>query len=96
MDFLWFMMLKSPTFEDTSGCFPGRNVETTFFSLNEALKRLRRRLGERRFEELMSLSDRMRAHFEADPEDQTEDTLEGRKLIHEMEDLLTGPDNDPR
>jgi hypothetical protein len=30
----------------------------------------------------------MRVHFEADPEDKTDDSLAGRQLIHEMEDLL--------
>jgi hypothetical protein len=32
----------------------------------------------------------MRAHFEADPEDTTDDSLAGRALIYEMEDLLRG------
>jgi len=30
----------------------------------------------------------MRAHFEADPEDKTDDALKGREIIREMEDLL--------
>ena len=94
MDYLGFMMLKSPTFVDESGYFPDRNIETTFFALNEGLRRLRRRLGDHRFEALLSLSDRMRAHFEADPDDKTDDSIKGRMLIHEMEDLLTGADND--
>jgi hypothetical protein len=35
------------------------------------------------------LSDRMRAHFEADPEDKTGDALAGRRIIREMEGILT-------
>ncbi len=50
---------------------------------------VRKKLGEDRYAMLVSLSDRMRAHFEADPEDKTEDGLAGRALIHEMEDILT-------
>jgi len=38
----------------------------------------------------MEMSDRMRAHFEADPENSTEDTLKGRDIIRELEVLLTG------
>ena len=34
------------------------------------------------------MSDWMRAHFEADPEDKTDDALKGREIIREMEDLL--------
>jgi hypothetical protein len=90
MDKLAFIMLSSPTFVDTTGYFPERNVETTFFALNEGLRLIRKRLGEEKYEALASLSARMRAHFEADPEDVTGETQKGRELIHEMEDLLMG------
>ena len=96
MDLLGFMMLKSPTFVDESGYFPGQNIETVFFSLNEGLKVVAKKLGEDRYAALASLSERMRAHFEADPEDKTDGAIKGRELIHEMEDLLTGPANDIR
>ena len=89
MDHLASMMLEAPTFKDDSGYFPGRNIDTTFFELNEGLKVVRKKLGEERYSVLAALSDRMRAHFEADPENKTDDTLKGRALIHEMEDLLT-------
>lgn len=89
MDLLASMMLYSPTFEDLSGYFPGRNIDTTFFELNEGLKVIRKKVGEERYAALVALSDRMRAHFEADPENKTDDTIKGRELIHEMEDLLT-------
>jgi hypothetical protein len=80
------MMLKSPTFKDDF--FVGRNVETVFSTLNEGLKRVQRKLGEDRYQTLRAMSDRMRAHFEADPEDKTDDALAGRRIIHEMEDIL--------
>lgn len=88
MDQLGFMMLWSPTFKDVSGWFPERNVETTFFALNEGLKCIRKQLGEETYAALMALSDRMRAHFEADPEDKTDDTIKGRECIMEMDELL--------
>jgi len=87
MDYLAMVMLSSPTFKDDY--FPYRNVETVFYSLNEGLKAIRKKVGEERYAELVSLSDRMRAHFEADPEDKTEDTIKGRELVHRMEDIIT-------
>ena len=87
-DFLGMMMLKSPTFVDKTGHFPGRNLETTFCELNEGLRLIRGNLGEERYFKLMEMSDRMRAHFEADPDDKTHDSLNGREIIDEMRDLL--------
>jgi hypothetical protein len=86
MDLLGMMMLKSPTFEDDY--FTERNVETVFSALNQGLENLHKKLGDERYQALRALSDRMRAHFEADPEDKTEDSLAGRELILEMEDIL--------
>ena len=81
-------MLKSPTFVDRTGYFPGKNLETTFYELNEALRLISGELGEDRYLKLIEMSARMRAHFEADPEDKTDDSLKGREIIHEMENLL--------
>src|ERR1700722_7846520 len=88
MDLLGMMMIKSPTFVDKTGYFPGRNVEMIFHALNEGLQLIRSKLGEERYLKLIEMSDRMRAHFEADPENKTDDTLKGRAIIVEMEALL--------
>jgi hypothetical protein len=87
-DFLSRMMLSSPTFVDKTGYFPGRNLETTFSELDAGLRLNRNDLGEERYLKLMEMSARMRAHFEADPEDKTDDSLKGRAIILEMRDLL--------
>ena len=87
-DLLGWMMLSSPTFEDKTGHFPGRNVETAFHALNESLQLIRGKLGEELYLKFMEMSDRMRAYFEADPENKTDDTLKGRDIIEEMESLL--------
>ncbi len=81
------VMLSSPTFKDDY--FTERSVETVFSSLNGGLVNIRKKLGEERYQTLSALSDRMRAHFEADPEDKTEDARAGRRIIREMEDVLT-------
>lgn len=87
-DLLGGMMLDSPTFIDKTGYFPDRNIDTEFFALKEGLKAVRKKLGEERYEKLVAMADRMKAHFEADPEDKTDDSLAGRQLIYDMEDVL--------
>jgi len=87
-DYVGAMMLSSPTFVDRTGYFPWQNLQTTFYELNEGLRLIRGTLGEERYLKLMEMSDRMRAHFEADPEDKTDDSLKGRDIIREMEALL--------
>ena len=90
MDLLGSMMLGAPNFKDRTGYFPQKNIDTEFFALNEGLLALRKKLGDDRYATLKALSDKMRALFEADPENKTGDTKAGRKIIHEMEDILTG------
>lgn len=89
MDLLASMMLFAPTFKDKIGYSPERNIDTEFFALNEGLRLIRYESGEENYKSLSTLSDKMRAHFEADPENKTGDTVKGRNLIMEMEDLLT-------
>jgi len=88
MDMLGGMMILSPTFRDITGYFPGRNIDNTFYELNEGLRLLQPKLGEDLYLKLRGMSDQMRAHFEADPEDQTGDSLKGRDISFEMTDLL--------
>ncbi|MCB2074002.1 MAG: hypothetical protein H6917_08045 [Novosphingobium sp.] len=88
MDLLGDMMLSAPKFVDDSGYFPDQNIDSEFFALNEGLKLIRERVGEEDYSALVELSNRMRAHFEADPEDKTGDGIKGRDCIVAMEDLL--------
>jgi len=88
LDFLAMMMFASPTFSDKSGYLPHRNIDTVFAALHEGLVNVRHDVGEIRYGQLVEFSNRMRRHFESDPDDKTEDTLMGRAIIHEMEDLL--------
>ena len=88
IELLGWMMLRSPTFIDKTGYLPGISLQTTFHELNEGLRLIRGKLGEERYLKLMEMSDLMRAHFEADPEDKTDDSLKGRDIIREMEAVL--------
>ncbi len=86
MDLLGSIMLSPPTMADSE--FPGRNLDTEFSALNEGLKRVRKRLGEERYEKAVDLSNRMYAHFAADPGDTNGEAHKGYLLIHEMDALL--------
>lgn len=65
-----------------------QNIETEFLRLKEGSKVVRTQFGEERFAKLNAMADRMRAHFEADPGDVTDDSLAGRQLIYDMEEVL--------
>ena len=82
------MLLSAPKFTDKTGWLPFLNLDYVFQQLNGGLSFNRQTLGEQRYNELMRMSDQMRALFEADPDDKTGDTLKGCKLIHQMEDIL--------
>ena len=86
IDMLGMMMICSPTF--VSERFADRNVRTVFAALNAGLAQAKDQLGPEKYAQLVQMSARIRAHFEADPEDKTDDTLKGRDLIDEMIDIL--------
>ena len=75
-------------FEDDTGYFEGQRFDTEFYTLDEGLTVIRKNVGEENYRALMALSDRMPAHFEADPNNETDDAMEGRDCIIEMEDIL--------
>jgi hypothetical protein len=87
-DHLSMMMLSAPRFEDKTGLLPGRSIDTVFTELNEALRAIRSEIGEDNYLTLLALSAKMRAHFEADPEDNSDDGIKGRDCIIEMKNIL--------
>jgi hypothetical protein len=87
-EFVVSMQLSAPKFVDKTGYLSFSNLDYVFQQLHEGLAQNRQTLGDERYQELMRMSDRMRALFEADPEDKTGETLEGCKIIHQMEDIL--------
>jgi hypothetical protein len=88
LELLTSMLLSSPKFTDKTGYMPFLNLDYVFRELHEGLACNRQTLGEERYDELMQLSDRMRTHFEADPDNKTGETRRGRDIIHDMEDIL--------
>ena len=90
LDKLADMLFTAPTFKDSTGFFPQKNIETAFYSLNEGLLTCRKKLGEERYATLRDLSDKMRALYEADPEHNNGNTRAGAEIIHQMEDILKG------
>lgn len=90
VDYLASMMHSSPTMTDPE--FPFWNIDSRFYALNEGLARVSKKLGQERYVKLHQLSNRMRAHFEADPDDSNGEAHKGCLLINEMEDLLLDSD----
>jgi hypothetical protein len=88
LDLVCGMMITWPKFIDGTGYFPGKNIDTTFYQLNEGLGIIRAELGEKLYVKLREMSDRMYAHFDADPDEKTGDALKGQKILSKMEDLL--------
>jgi hypothetical protein len=88
IDLLSSMLLSAPTFVDRTGYFPDRSLASEFLELTEGLKLCRNKLGEERFSTAVQMSDQMRILFESDPEDSTGDSLDGRELILDLQDLL--------
>ena len=82
------MMLSAPKFVDKTGYNPDRNIETEFSGLKQGLALVRKQLGEERYTKLVDMVDRMRAHFEADPDDTNGECTLGRNLIIAMNDIL--------
>ena len=88
LEILSSMLVSAPQFLDKTGYFSYMNLEYVFQQLNQGLSHNRPTLGEERYNELMRMSDQMRALFEADPENTMGETRKGRDIIHEMEDIL--------
>jgi hypothetical protein len=87
-DFLASLLGGAPTFVDDSGFFPNRNINTEFAVLLAAFDNVRGKLGEDRYAKLIDLAARTKALFLADPNDDNGKTLEGCKLIWEIEDII--------
>jgi len=88
LDKLGSMILSSPTFLDRTGYFPEKNIDTEFKALDDGMNANRHRLGEGRFRRLTEMSGVVRKLFEADPNDETGDSLKGREIILDMMDLI--------
>ena len=87
-EMLGSMMLGAPKFVDKTGYFPDRDLDSEFYGLKQGLALVRKQLGEERYTKLVDMADRMRAHFEADPDDTNGECTLGRKLIIEMDEIL--------
>ncbi|MCP3732971.1 hypothetical protein M9978_21375 [Sphingomonas sp. MG17] len=87
-DYLAGTLGGAPKFIDDTGAFPDKNIDTEFNVLVAAFDTIRGKLGEKRYVKLIDLSARTKALFEADPNDDNGKTLEGCKLIWEMEDII--------
>ena len=87
-DYLAGTLGGAPKFVDDTGFFPDRSIDTEFDVLIAAFDNVRGKLGEERHAKLIDLAARTKALFLADPNDDNGKTLEGCKLIWEIEDII--------
>ena len=87
LEIMSYMLIFSPKFNNDIFC-RGRDIETSFYVLNESLSIMRTKLGEGLYHRLIEMSDQMRACFEADPERVTGETRRGKNLVLEAEELI--------
>ncbi|TCP33170.1 hypothetical protein [Sphingomonas sp. BK235] len=87
-DHLGSMMLKSPHFEDRTELFPGMSSDSSFFTLNSGLERMREKLGEDVYARAIELSGRAKALFLQSPDIASEKTREGNRLLDEIDQLI--------
>lgn len=86
-DLLGSMILWAPTF-DKDGAYPERNTDTEFHVLTEGFGKVRKKLGEERYGQLIDLAARAKSLFADDPDDTNGKTDQGRDLLFEIEDLI--------
>ena len=88
IDLLSCFIGDAPTMKDQSGYFPEHNIDTRFHQLVESFGVVRKKLGEERYAKLIDLAARTKALFLEDPEDTNGKTMEGIKLVWEMEEII--------
>ena len=87
-DLLGSMLLGAPTFIDKSGVFPERNIDSEFHALTEGAQKVRKKLGEEDYAQLINLAGQAKALFADDPNDDNGKTDQGRSLLYEIEKLI--------
>ena len=86
-DLLGSMILWAPTF-DKEGAYPEYSVDTEFHALTHGFGRVREKLGEERYAQLIDLAAQAKRLFADDPDDDNGKTDQGRDLLFEIEDLI--------
>lgn len=87
-DFLSYFIGNAPTMKDRSGHFPEDNIDTQFDTLVKSFGVVREKLGEERYARLVDLAARTKALYLEDPDDTNGKTMEGIKLVWEMEEVI--------
>ena len=90
VDLLGSMVLDSPRFADTSGFFPGKNIETVYFALSEGLKAIQVDLGRERVAKLDEMAERTKKWFTAATDEDADEVWAGRNLLLEMIEIVEG------
>ncbi|MES2157375.1 MAG: hypothetical protein V4512_06195 [Pseudomonadota bacterium] len=87
-DLLGAMILEAPIFIDESGVFPMRTIDTRFHQLVESFGKVRKKVGEERYAQLMDLAAQAKALFAADPDGDNGKSDQGRALLFAIEEII--------
>ena len=87
-DMLASFVGAAPTMIDKSGYFPERNLDSEFATLVAGFGKVRSKLGEERYAQLIALAARTKQLYADDPDYTNGKTEEGIKLVYEMEDII--------
>lgn len=87
IELLGAMVLDAPSFEDDS-YFVGKNIDTTYFALDEGLKVIRSKLGEDRYTRLVEMARVTKEKFLQAADEDAEEVREGRNVLIEMIEML--------
>jgi hypothetical protein len=87
-DLLGSMLLWAPTFNDGSGRFLDQGIESRFHQLTEGFGKVRKKLGEERYAQLIDLAAKAKALFADDPDDDNGKTDLGRAVLFEIEGVI--------
>lgn len=88
MDQVVPMMGDAPNFEDESGYFPERNIDTEFRALVEGFGMVRDKIGEEQYAKAIDIAARMKALFLDAVDEDDPRTMQGILLIHELIDII--------
>lgn len=87
-DLLSAFIGDAPRMEDRLDHFSYYNIDTRFDQLVQSFGVVRKKLGEERYARLVDLAARTKALYLEDPEDTNGKTMEGIKLVWEMEEVI--------
>lgn len=88
MDQVVPMMGDAPKFQDDTGYFPRKSIDSEFYALVEGFGKVRDKIGEDKYAAAIDIAARMKAIFLEAADENDPKTMQGIYLIHELIDII--------